>query len=231
VKKERNLKWVSLWAKICKNCRLTTQTERKELLKTKTIARGLFFSALILFTVASPFRAQAAGKQPGLPSTTNRRTAKKQLNRRHGTGQKKKNKVILLQFGAKLVWLVPQTPQTLRYRPSDSLRTSKGLCPFVMVDVNKGHNSDFSARYGADKHGPPPALSFFDSNGKHFDHQRYQRTRKKADHHSPRKGARLSEPVVGERSRRSSFHQIFQFSLNTSLSARWETPGEMHQLF
>lgn len=66
-------------------------------MKTKTIARALL-SALILFAVASPFRAQAA------------ETARPAIYDESADGQKqlttaleqakKENKVILLQFGA-----------------------------------------------------------------------------------------------------------------------------------
>src|SRR5262249_25589119 len=65
---------------------------------------------------------------------------------------KKEDKIILLQFGAnwcgwchKLHKLF-DTDQTIHSKLEKEFVV-------VMVDVNKGHNSDFAAKYGADKHG------------------------------------------------------------------------------
>ena len=55
----------------------------------------------------------------------------------------------------------------------------------VVVDVNKGHNSDFAAKYGADKHGLP-CIVILDSNGKHLTTKDTGEL-EEGDHHSPEK--------------------------------------------
>ena len=150
-------------------------------MKTKTIARALF-PVLILFTLASSFRAQAA--ETARPAIYDESAdGQKQLTAAMEQA-KKENKVILLQFGAnwcgwchKLHKLF-DTDQTIHSKLQENYVV-------VMVDVNKGHNSDFSARYGADKHGLP-CIVIFDSNGKHLTTKDTSEL-EEADHHSPEK--------------------------------------------
>src|SRR5215831_7343844 len=67
---------------------------------------------------------------------------------------KKDNKTILLQFGANWCGWCHKLHKLFDTDPSIHSKLQKEYI-VVMVDVNKGHNSDFAAKYGADKHGLP----------------------------------------------------------------------------
>jgi thiol:disulfide interchange protein len=150
-------------------------------MKTNLSACLLFCCSFIVIS-ALPFHTHAADSTKP-PIYDESADAQKQL-----TGAleqaKKENKIILLQFGAnwcgwchKLHTLF-DTNQTIHSKLQKEYVV-------VMVDVNKGHNSDFAAKYGADKHGLP-CIVILDSNGKHLTTKDTGEL-EEGDHHSPEK--------------------------------------------
>jgi thioredoxin-related protein len=151
-------------------------------MKTKTIALTVV-PALFLFTLAltTEIHAADASSKPAIYDES--ADGQKQLTQAIEQA-KKDNKVILLQFGAnwcgwchKLHHLF-DTDQTIHSKLQNNYIV-------VMVDVNKGHNSDFAAKYGADKHGLP-CIVILDSTGKHLTTKDTGEL-EEGDHHSPEK--------------------------------------------
>jgi thiol:disulfide interchange protein len=97
---------------------------------------------------------------------------------------KKENKTILLQFGANWCGWCHKLHKLFDTDQAIHSKLQKDYV-VVMVDVNKGHNSDFSAKYGADKHGLP-CIVILDSNGKHLTTKDTGEL-EEGDHHSPEK--------------------------------------------
>jgi thiol:disulfide interchange protein len=97
---------------------------------------------------------------------------------------KKDNKVILLQFGANWCGWCHKLHKLFDTDQTIHSKLQKDYV-IVMVDVNKGHNSDFAAKYNADKHGLP-CIVILDSNGKHLTTKDTGEL-EEGDHHSPEK--------------------------------------------
>jgi len=97
---------------------------------------------------------------------------------------KKDNKVILLQFGANWCGWCHKLHGLFDTDQAIHSKLQKNYI-VVMVDVNKGHNSDFAAKYGADKHGLP-CIVVLDSTGKHLTTKDTGEL-EEGDHHSPEK--------------------------------------------
>jgi len=97
---------------------------------------------------------------------------------------KKENKTILLQFGANWCGWCHKLHKLFDTDQAIHSKLQKDYI-VVMVDVNKGHNSDFSAKYGADKHGLP-CIVILDSSGKHLNTKDTGEL-EEGDHHSPEK--------------------------------------------
>jgi thioredoxin-related protein len=151
-------------------------------MKTKTLALTLL-PALVVFTLAltNVSHAADASSKPAIYDES--ADGQKQLTQAIEQA-KKDNKAILLQFGAnwcgwchKLHHLF-DTDQTIHSKLQKNYIV-------VMVDVNEGHNSDFAAKYGAEKHGLP-CIVIFDSTGKHLTTKDTGEL-EEGDHHSPEK--------------------------------------------
>jgi thioredoxin-related protein len=97
---------------------------------------------------------------------------------------KKENKIILLQFGANWCGWCHKLHKLFDTDQTIHSKLEKDYV-IVMVDVNKGHNSDFAAKYGADKHGLP-CIVILDSSGKHLTTKDTGEL-EEGDHHSPEK--------------------------------------------
>ena len=96
----------------------------------------------------------------------------------------KENKNILLQFGANWCGWCHKLHTLF---DTDKMIHSKLDKEFivVMVDMNKGHNNDFAAKYGADKLGLP-CIVIVNSAGKHLATKNTSEL-EEGDHHSPEK--------------------------------------------
>jgi len=97
---------------------------------------------------------------------------------------KKEDKIILLQFGANWCGWCHKLHKLFDTDQTIHSKLQKDYV-IVMVDVNKGHNSDFAAKYGADKHGLP-CIVILDSSGKHLTTKDTGEL-EDGDHHSPEK--------------------------------------------
>lgn len=151
-------------------------------MKTKTLALTLV-PALFVFTLGltNASRAADASSKPAIYDES--ADGQKQLTQAIEQA-KKDNKVILLQFGANWCGWCHKLHSLF---DSDQAIHSKLQKDYVvvMVDVNKGHNSDFAAKYNADKHGLP-CIVIVDSNGKRLTTKDTGEL-EEGDHHSPDK--------------------------------------------
>jgi thiol:disulfide interchange protein len=142
----------------------------------------LFLCFLLFITSTLPSHSHAADttKPPIYDESAD---AQKQLTAAVEQA-KKENKIILLQFGANWCGWCHKLHKLFDTDQTIHSRLQKDYV-VVMVDVNKGHNSDFAAKYGADKHGLP-CIVILDSNGKHLTTKDTGEL-EESDHHSPEK--------------------------------------------
>ena len=94
------------------------------------------------------------------------------------------HKRVLLQFGAN--WCSWCRRLHALFDRDDAIRAElKADYVVVLIDVNKKHNSDLVAKYGAEKYGLP-FLVVLDSDGKHLV-TKHSDDFEEGDHHNPEK--------------------------------------------
>jgi thioredoxin-related protein len=143
----------------------------------KTRTSPLLFLCFLLFLTS---HAADTTKPPIYDESAD---AQKQLSQAQEQA-KKENKIILLQFGANWCGWCHKLHKLFDTDRSIHSKLEKDYV-VVMIDVNKGHNSDFAAKYNADKHGLP-CIVILDSNAKHLTTKDTGEL-EEGDHHSPEK--------------------------------------------
>src|SRR5947208_8783450 len=117
-------------------------------MKIRLLAFSLFPSLLVAISPSGSYAADAT--KPPLPDIYDESAdGPKQLT--HALEQAKKdNKNVLLQFGANWCGWCHKLHTLFDTDKAIHSKLQNGYV-VVMVDMNKGHNSDFAAKYHADK--------------------------------------------------------------------------------
>jgi thiol:disulfide interchange protein len=145
----------------------------------------LLLPSLFLGIAAAPFKSHAAdATRPRLPDIYDESLGGQKQLAQALQRAKKEDKRVLLQFGANWCGWCHKLHTLFETDKAISGTLQNGYI-VVMVDMNKGHNGDFAAKYQADKIGLP-CIVILDSEGKHLTTKNTGEL-EEGDHHSPEK--------------------------------------------
>jgi thioredoxin-related protein len=145
----------------------------------------LLLSGLLASLAALPHTARAADAlKSARPKIYNESANGPKLIADATAAARQGNKRVLLQFGAN--WCGWCHKLHKLFDSDQPIReTLKGSYVVALIDVNKGHNADLIAKYGAERLGLP-FLVVLDADGKHLATKNSAEL-EEGDHHSPQK--------------------------------------------